>query len=551
MTAIDSVARVAGKVSRMHETTGDGVQKRACDGASVAVVITTFNDAQFLPAAIDSVLGQTHKASEIIVVDDGSNAPPDLSRWPQVRLIQKKNGGLASARNAGLHAASSEFILFLDADDRLRERAIELNLQRLSSDPSAGMCYGAYINVDADLRPFGEPVYVPCAPAPLHDFYRYNTIGMHAAVLYKRRSLLEVGGFDASLRLCEDYDAYFRMARRYGVVSHDHVVAEYRRHAGNISNKTRRMLRAALDVHARYKPSSGAEVALWKKGRREWRRIYLEPLISASLRKGSPLPARASGLIAGAELSWHDPKSIGRMLGSQRLRRLLRRPFARKPSPIQFGSFSQPVPISSTFGFDRGQPIDRYYIERFLAAHASEIKGRVLEIGDATYSKRFGGQAITSQDVLHANEANHPDVTIVGDLQDPRLLPSDAYDCIVFTQTLHLLYDFHAALKHLHDALKPGGVLLATVPGISQIDRGEWGDTWYWSFTPASIRRMFSARFASPDVDISVDGNVYAATAFLQGLAVADVDVDKLQPYDSAYPVIIGVCARKAAHASV
>src|SRR5207302_1422674 len=113
-------------------------------------------------------------------------------------------------------------------------------------------------------------------------------------------------------------------------------------------------------------------------------------------------------------------------------------------------------------------PIDRYYIENFLARHDSDIHGRVLEIGDDAYTRRFGGSRVTKSDVLHVAEGN-PKATLVADLAQADWVPSEIFDCIIFTQTLQFIYDVKTVVRTLFRILKPGGVLLATVPGISQL----------------------------------------------------------------------------------
>src|SRR5690606_18934175 len=120
----------------------------------------------------------------------------------------------------------------------------------------------------------------------------------------------------------------------------------------------------------------------------------------------------------------------------------------------------------------------------------------------------------------------------IGDLADPSVLPGNAFDCIVLTQTLHLIYDVGQAARQLHRALKPGGTLLLTVPGISPLERGTWGDIWYWSFTRVSARRLFADAFGANQGEVEAHGNVFAATAFLQGLAVEEVDESNLRHYD-------------------
>jgi SAM-dependent methyltransferase len=212
---------------------------------------------------------------------------------------------------------------------------------------------------------------------------------------------------------------------------------------------------------------------------------------------------------------------------------------------VNFGDFTSTWPISACFGFDRGLPLDRYYIEKFLARHAGDVRGRVLEIGDDSYSRQFGGANIGVQDILHVHAGN-PIATLVGDLTDPAVVADGMFDCMILTQTLHLIYDFHLALKRIHAALRPGGVVLLTVPGITQIDRGEWGSTWYWAFTSQAMRRLFGDVFEGGEVEVVNQGNVFAATAFLQGLAVEEVDTAKLDVTDDAYQVIISVRARKA-----
>lgn len=142
---------------------------------------------------------------------------------------------------------------------------------------------------------------------------------------------------------------------------------------------------------------------------------------------------------------------------------------------VRFGDFRRLVPFSREFGFDRGTPVDRFYIEWFLSCCEADIRGRVLEIGDNSYTKRFGGNRVTHSDVLHVQEGN-PQATFIGDLTSAEHIPSDVFDCIILMQTLHLIYDMKAAMRTLYRILKPGGVLLATVPGISQLERGLWKD---------------------------------------------------------------------------
>lgn len=211
------------------------------------------------------------------------------------------------------------------------------------------------------------------------------------------------------------------------------------------------------------------------------------------------------------------------------------------PEPVAFGDLRRVVPMSRQWGFDRGLPIDRYYIEGFLARHAVDIRGRVLEIQDNVYTRRFGADRVTVSDVLHVIEGN-PKATIVADLTEAHHIPSAMFDCIVLTQTLNYIYDVRAALKTVYRILKPGGVVLATVPGIcQQADPGSG----FWHFTTMSVRQLFAEVFAATHVQVESHGNVLAAIAFLHGLATQELRQDELDYYDPEYEVSITVRAVK------
>jgi len=229
----------------------------------------------------------------------------------------------------------------------------------------------------------------------------------------------------------------------------------------------------------------------------------------------------------------------------RRLRFWLKRYTSGPPvGRVRFGSLRRLTPINRAFGFDRGLPVDRYYIERFLSVHGGDIRGDVLEIGDDAYTRRFGGDRVTKSDVLHVTEGN-PQATIVGDLTCALHIPPDSFDCVILTQTLHLIYDVRGALKTLYRILKPGGVLLATFPGISQIDHDRWGESWCWAFTHVSARRLFEETFSTANVCVEVSGNVLAAIAFLHGLAAEELRQEELDCRDSHYAVSIMVRAVK------
>jgi SAM-dependent methyltransferase len=226
---------------------------------------------------------------------------------------------------------------------------------------------------------------------------------------------------------------------------------------------------------------------------------------------------------------------------------LRRRASAEPPPPgsVRFGDLRRLRPVSERFGFDRGKPIDRYYIEDFLSRHRGDIRGHVLEVGDPSYTRRFGA-GVTRSEVVDPDESN-PHATIVADLGQADEIESETFDCVICTQVLLLIFDVRAAITTLERILRPGGVLLATVPGITKVSRGEaelWGD--YWRFTAQSVRRLFEEVFPPGAVQVEARGNVLAAVAFLHGLAAEELSRRELDAHDPDFEVTVAVRAAKA-----
>ena len=200
-------------------------------------------------------------------------------------------------------------------------------------------------------------------------------------------------------------------------------------------------------------------------------------------------------------------------------------------------------PLNREFDADRGRPIDRHYIENFLQRHADDISGYVLETGDDAYTHRYGGDRVTRSEVLHAVGGN-PQATFVGNLETGEGVPRECVSCLVLTQTLQYINEARKAVRTCRDASARGGVLLATVSGISQISRYDmdrWGD--YWRFSRLSSRKLFGEVFGDGNVRVETHGNVYAARAFLLRMAVEDLSVQRLDYRDPDYELAIAVRA--------
>lgn len=199
------------------------------------------------------------------------------------------------------------------------------------------------------------------------------------------------------------------------------------------------------------------------------------------------------------------------------------------------------TPLSAHWGFDRGTPLDRFFIERFLERHSRDVTGRVLEVGDDRYTRRFGHDVVTS-DVLDVDA--RPGVTVVGDLGAPETLPEARYDCLILTQTLQYVFDLEAGLASVARLLAPGGVVLATVPTLGRMDATGGVERDFWRFTPTSARRVFEAVFGGA-VEVEAHGNVLLASAFLFGLAAEELKERELLEDDPLFPLIVTIRARK------
>jgi glycosyltransferase involved in cell wall biosynthesis len=239
---------------------------------SVGIIIPCYEQARFLRGAIESALGQSIRPEEIIVVDDGSTDHPEQvsGDFPQVKLIPQANGGPGSARNAGLRAAKSDRVIFLDADDRLLPHAIESGLRCFQKWPEAAFVYGGYRLVGR----FRQTERFRSA-ARL-DLIRGNWIGMIATVMFDRVKVVTAGGFDETLRMCEDWDLFLRLSRDHTFASHPEVVACYFRHRRN-TTKDVATLREWLEqarTKERRRGLTLEEERAWHEGAAELAAIY-------------------------------------------------------------------------------------------------------------------------------------------------------------------------------------------------------------------------------------------------------------------------------------
>lgn len=526
-------------------------------GIPVSVIIPCFNQGHYLAEAIESVLGQSHRNLEVIVIDDGStdNTREVADKYPMVMYMRQANQGLSAARNTGIDLSSGEYLVFLDADDWLLPGGIPANLSCLAGNKDAGFVSGAHRKVSTAGEVIEEDI-VPPGVSPYMELLQGNYIGMHGAVMYPRW-VFEHLRYDTSLKACEDYDLYLKIARKHPVAYHTTYIAAYRIHNANMSGNIPFMLDAVLRVLDRQQVSAKEEKKCLRDGRRNWIDYYCENLYR-QLSGRSPYGTENShGELAMLRKYRNDLyasyvkrnltmniKTFVKKNVPAPLLKQLRRYSGGQPRHAARPPGNRLKPYSTEFGYDRGGAVDRYYIENFLQSQAPHIRGSVLEIGDNAYTLRFGDDRVTKSDILHVDE-NHPQATLTGDLSHVPHVPDNSFDCIILTQTLHLIYHYQDALNTCYRILKPGGRLLLTVPGITPIDHGEWERSWFWSFTGRSVTRMLSEIFSPAEVFVETHGNVLVASAFLYGLGLPELKREQLDFQDPHYQVIIAAVAAK------
>jgi GT2 family glycosyltransferase/SAM-dependent methyltransferase len=524
----------------------------------VSVVLSFLNEERFLGEAIASVLAQSYTNWELLLVDDGSTdgsseiARNAAARDPdRIRYLEHPghaNRGLSASRNLGLTEASAEVVAFLDGDDVWLPRKLEQQVELMRRFPQVGLVYGRAENWyswtgqpgdrEKDMvRDLGVALDAVLGPRELLErmLPRRAAAPWPSGLAVRREIALAVGGFETDFPgMYEDQVFVAKVNLAAPVYAADRLWHRYRQHATSMYAVAR---------------GSGT-LPRWRVEYLNWLLAYLDErglerarvgeLAETELRRMSDVPrkSRLAGIRSTAR------RALRALVPSRLRPRLASRwrgePYTPPPGSVDLGHLRRLTPLSRKWGKDRdGRPIDRHYIERFLQEHSADIRGRVLEVGDASYTRAFGGDRVEHSEVLHS-VAGDPAATLVGDLVTGEGIPTAAFDCLILTQVLHVLEDPAAAARTIHRALRPGGVLLATFPGISQVSRWDmlrWGD--YWRFTDLAVRRLFQPCFGSAAVHVRSHGNVLAAAAFLYGLSDRELRAEELDHVDPDYQLIL------------
>jgi SAM-dependent methyltransferase len=206
----------------------------------------------------------------------------------------------------------------------------------------------------------------------------------------------------------------------------------------------------------------------------------------------------------------------------------------------RWGNLRRTRPFSETYGFERGTPIDRYYLHRFLDANRTLVTGDVLEVQNRTYTTRFGHH-LARTDTFDIVPQSAP--TYLCDLADSStIVPSDAYDCVLLPNTLQHFRRLDACLRNALRVVRPGGVILASAAGFVPLT-ADAGD--YWRLSPDGWRDTVASAWAGADVAVAGHGNCLAAIAAQLGLAVEELSGAELEVNDPRYPVLTTILCRK------
>jgi SAM-dependent methyltransferase len=382
-------------------------------------------------------------------------------------------------------------------------------------------------------RPFRDRIMDP--PELLLRFLE-DSSKTPSALLVRREVFSRVGGFEDSFRgLYEDQVFCAKLCLDSSVYVAGTCWYRYRQHPDSACSRATPQESAAararflewLDTYVKGTAHSAAVTAAVRSEYVALRRRKTAAAPAVDFQQIARRMARALPSPAKRWLQW----SLGR-------------PQVPAVGRVRLGDLRRTRPLSRVWESDRGRPVDRHYIDGFLSVHAFDVRGVVLEIGDRSYTRRFGGDRVGRSEVLSLAPAKEG--TIVGDLAAGTGIPTEAFDCIILTQTLHLIYDVQRATRTLYRILKPGGVVLATIPGISQVSRPDMlrsGD--HWRFTSASAYRLFAEIFPRRYLTVQSHGNVLAAMAILQGLAAEELSPRELDVHDPDYEVILTVRAVK------
>ncbi len=532
------------------------------DNPVVSVIIPFLNAEKYFEEAIESVLAQTWTDWELILVDDGSTdrstqIAHDYKNRYDGKIVYTEheghlNKGISASRNLGFRTARGNYIAMLDADDAWTKHKLEQQTAILRAYPEAGMVCGNTkywyswtgdtndISLDRymhDNLKSGTPILNTLVAPPLLLVLtlngQFDPVSM-SNIMLRRETIERAGGFeDAFTGMHEDQAFLAKVYLGSPVFVSASCWDLYRQHreschqvAGKKGNQESAEL-FYLNWLEKYlgEKSIGDEGVRDALDNRLWN--FRNPSLN-ELRYNFLQKTKDTVRTLAPKLL---PRSVGEAVISKYGRR---RPFGW----IDFGELRKVIPVSESLGERGGNPIDGYYIDKFLGASSKYIKGITLESGNDLYAFGYGKENVIKGGIFKIPAESGP-----VDVELPPDIPRSGCDCIIITRTLEFMYDSSRAIETLYGVLKPGGVILAAVPGMRTPSGGK--SDWYWNFTSLSARRLFEQAFPPGNVNIKCFGNPLAAVSILHGLSAEDLKPEELDYSDERYELIIGIRAFK------
>jgi peptidoglycan/xylan/chitin deacetylase (PgdA/CDA1 family) len=478
--------------------------------------------------SIAGVFGDGEGAGEALVLCNAS-APSSLAERIEalggglpVRCLALCEGAPGAWRNVAVANTTGDAVLFLEAGDVVDRRYLAEAAHRLAQRTEL-----AFVTAWARM-PGPAGLHSLVKPTATLEAALASSEAIPAATMFRRAAWDAIGGFDATLSSCELSDFWIRLlaAGLAGDVIQEPLI-DYAP-SGQSAYRKRLEAKRHLDGIRR----------LFEKHQSLFRR-YLVAALCERDRELRDWPGRYQHLLTRRDRHIGERDSLRREI--QEITGELR---ATRSHGIDWGDFRRLLPVSPNWGWDRGVPIDRHYIERFIESYRADIRGAVLEVQEANYTTRFGGERVTQSDVIDIDVSN-PSANITGDLRNLRAVASGSYDCIILTQTIHVIDDMRSVVREAARVLKPGGSLLVTLPCASRVclEYGRDGD--FWRVTEAGARRIFLEAFPSSSLEVRSFGSVLTNVAFLEGLAAHELSPEELEFHDPFYPLLVGVRAQR------
>jgi peptidoglycan/xylan/chitin deacetylase (PgdA/CDA1 family) len=497
-----------------------------------SLIVLALGPERLVVRAAAAASSQADHAGEVVVVHDRHDraALERLVRTALTRVdhwVQISAATPGAARRAGVARSQGRTFMVVDGGEVLSPGYLDAAVDVL--DRSLSTAFAAAPGVHGALLGDG-----PSADAGPIDLVRLlgSSRTLATAALVRRSAYDAVGGFDDTLPGLVDWDLLLTLAES-GALG-EALPFLLSRHATD-DVPLRESLRAERHLPA------VRRVFLKHRGRFE---RHAGRLLMDRERVGKALSQCEAEAAAAGE---RGRAELARLIEAVRTQERRLGPLGR--STLEFNDLRRLTPVSRNWGLERGRPVDRYYIESFLRDHAADVRGAVLEVLDGGLTATYGGARVERSDVLDIDPGNSR-ATIIADLRAADHVPSDTYDCFILTQTLHLIDDMGAVLRQARRVVKPGGVLLVTVPAVSMVaeEYGSRGD--HWRLTAAGATALFETVFDPADLEIRSRGNILATTAFLHGLACHELDeARELAVDDPAYPLIVTIRAVKPATA--